>query len=212
MQYRRRLAVIIIRLTGSLIHPQPLILRGVFEVMIKSAKRALTAVLKDADVTDEKLQAAMCGAESFLNSRPITYVSSDSNDLTPLTPNHFIVGQLGDQFAPEASELQQVYNLRKRWHRIQQLIGNFWKRWRRELLPTLNVRKKWFKPHRNFERGDVVILAEPKANRREWTLGRITQTYPGTDGLVRVAKVRVGDTEYLRPVHRLCLLEYSDGG
>ena len=124
MQYRRRLAVIIIRLTGSLIHPQPLILRGVFEVMIKSAKRALTAVLKDADVTDEKLQAAMCGAESFLNSRPITYVSSDSNDLTPLTPNHFIVGQLGDQFAPEASELQQVYNLRKRWHRIQQLIGN----------------------------------------------------------------------------------------
>ena len=184
---------------------------GVFDARIKSAKRALRAILRDADVTDEELQTAMCGAESLLNSRPITYVSSDPNDLIPLTPNHFIVGQLGGQFAPEASELEQVFNPRKRWHRIQQLIGDFWRRWRRELLPTLNVRKKWFKPHRNFEQGDVVVLAEPKANRREWILGRITQTYPGADGLVRVAKVRVGDAEYLRPIHRLCPLEYSDG-
>ena len=75
------------------------------------------------------------------------------------------------------------------------------------ILPTLNVRKKWFEPYRNFENGDVVILPEPKANRREWTLGRITQTYPGADGLVRVARVRVGDAGFLRPIHRLCPLE-----
>ena len=55
-----------------------------------------------------------------------------------------------------------------------------------------------------------MVLAEPKANRREWTLGCITQTYPGADGLVRVAKVRVGDAEYLRPINCLCPLEYSD--
>ena len=46
---------------------------GLFEVMIKSAKRALRAILKDADVTDDELQTAMCGAESLLNCRPITY-------------------------------------------------------------------------------------------------------------------------------------------
>ena len=36
--------------------------------------------------------------------------------------------------------------------------------WRREFLPTLNVHKQWFEPHRNFESGDIVILAEPKTD------------------------------------------------
>ena len=48
---------------------------GVFEAMIKSAKKAIKIVLGDADVTDEELQTAMCGAERLVNSRPITYVS-----------------------------------------------------------------------------------------------------------------------------------------
>ena len=47
---------------------------GVFESMIKSAKRALRANLRDASVTDEELQRAICGAESLLNSRPIMLV------------------------------------------------------------------------------------------------------------------------------------------
>ena len=95
---------------------------GVFEAMIKSAKRALRSILGNADVTDEELHTAICGAESILNSRPITYVSADANDLTPLTPNHFLC-QLGGSFSPEALN-DQVINPRKRWQRIhvQQLL------------------------------------------------------------------------------------------
>ena len=62
---------------------------GVFEAMIKAAKRALRSILGNVDVADEELHTAICGAESLLNSRPITYVSAD-DDLTPLTPNHFL--------------------------------------------------------------------------------------------------------------------------
>lgn len=57
---------------------------GVFESMIKSSKKAMRAIFGDASVTDEELQTAIIGAEGQLNSRPITYVSSDVNDLTPL--------------------------------------------------------------------------------------------------------------------------------
>ena len=68
---------------------------GIFESMIKSSKKALRTILGDADVNDEELHTAICGAEHLLNSRPITYVSSGLNDLTPLTPSHFLVGQFG---------------------------------------------------------------------------------------------------------------------
>jgi hypothetical protein len=104
---------------------------GVFEAMIKSAKKAIKAILGNANFTDEELHTAICGAERLLNSRPITYVSSDPNDLSPLTPNHFLVGQIGGSFAPEALDQTEVYNRRKRWHRVQQLLQQFWKRWRK---------------------------------------------------------------------------------
>ena len=112
---------------------------GVFEALIKSAKKAIKVILGDADVSDEELHTAICGAERLLNSRPITYVSSDPNDLSPLTPSHFLVGEIGGPFAPEALDCEQTYNPRKRWHRVQQLLGQFWKRWRKEFLPSLKV-------------------------------------------------------------------------
>ncbi len=182
---------------------------GVFEALIKSAKKAILAILGNADITDEELHTASCGAERLLNSRPITFVSSDSNDLAPLTPSHFLVGQLGGKFAPEVADQEEIFNPRKRWHRIQQLLSHIWKRWRKEFLPALNNRKKWFGPVHNLKKDDVVIIVDPNARRSEWPLGRITEVFPGKDGLVRVVRVKTKDGEYLRPVHRLCSLEYA---
>ena len=79
---------------------------GVFEAMIKSAKKSIRAILGYADITDEELHTAICGAERLLNSRPITFVSSDPDDLLPLTPSHFLTGQLGGKFAPETTDFQ----------------------------------------------------------------------------------------------------------
>ena len=50
--------------------------------MIKSAKRAIFAVLADAYVNDEELETIFIGVESLLNSRPLTAVSDDHNDDT----------------------------------------------------------------------------------------------------------------------------------
>ena len=41
---------------------------GVFEIMITSAKRAITAILKNAEVNDEELMTAFCGAKALINS------------------------------------------------------------------------------------------------------------------------------------------------
>ena len=68
---------------------------GVFESMIMSAKRAIAAVLPNANVNDEELQTIFTGVESLLNSRPLTTISDDPNDELVLTPNHFLIGQMG---------------------------------------------------------------------------------------------------------------------
>ena len=61
-----------------------------------------------------------------------------------------------------------------------------------------------------LKEGDVVLIVEPNASRGEWPLGRVIEAYPGDDGLVGVVKVKTKNKEYLRPFHRLCLLEYVE--
>ena len=106
--------------------------------MIKSAKRAINAILVNADITDEELMTAIIGAEGLINSRPLTYQSTDPADDMPLTPNHFLHGQIGGQFAPTTVDDTQ-FNRRKRWRRIQELVRPFWRGWLQEWLPSLGA-------------------------------------------------------------------------
>jgi len=75
-------------------------------------------VMNRADLTDEKLMTAIVGAEGLLNSRPITYQSSNVDDKEPLSPNQFLFNQVGGQFAPESVDTKP-FNPRVRWRHIQ---------------------------------------------------------------------------------------------
>ena len=86
---------------------------GAHEIMVKAAKKTIYAVLSSSEVTDEELITVCTGAESLLNSRPLTYQSADPKDDVPLTPNHFLQGQMGGQFAPETVDTTE-FNPRKR--------------------------------------------------------------------------------------------------
>jgi len=89
--------------------------------MVKAAKKAIYAVLSSTDVTDKELITVVTGAESLLNCRPLTYQSANIKDDKPLTPNHFLHGQMGGQFAPESVDTTR-FNPRKRWCEVQELI------------------------------------------------------------------------------------------
>ena len=82
---------------------------GVFEAMIKAAKRVILAILDNADVNDKELMTVFTEAESLVNSRSLMYQSVNLEDDTPLTPNHFLQGQMGGKFAPEVDE-EMSYN------------------------------------------------------------------------------------------------------
>lgn len=176
---------------------------GVFESLIKSAKRAIRATLKNVEFTDAELLSAFIGAEDLLNSRPLGYVTNDPNDFRTLTPASFLHGRLDGNVLPPTVD-SQPHNLKQRWRLIQTTLKHVWKRWMKEILPTLGPRQKWCQDNRNFEVGDEVLVVEKNLPRYRWKIGRITHTYPGRDGVVRIVNVKGEQGETLmKSVHRL---------
>ena len=51
-----------------------------------------------------------------------------------------------------------------------------------------------------------MILKEDKTFSCHWPLAKILHTYPGKDGVVRVAQIQAGDSIFKRPVTKLALL------
>lgn len=94
-----------------------------------------------------------------------------------------------------------------RWRHVQEIVRQFWKRWLREWLPSLSPRKKWGKEKRDLEVGDLVLVLSTDTPRGKWPLGRIVQVFPGPDGHVRTADVRVKGSILRRPIVKLCPLE-----
>ena len=180
---------------------------GVFEIMIKAAKRAMK-IFADADLTDEELQTAIVNAEGLINSRPLTYHTANVNDIVPLTPNHFLIGQMGGEMAAEIDNTKM--HPIKRWRRVQEITRHYWKRWIKEWLPSLNPRKKWQAKQRNIQCGDVVLILSHKTDRGKWPLGRVTEVIKSTDGNVRTVKLVENGKVIERGLNSLCLILPSD--
>ena len=179
---------------------------GAHEIMIKAAKKAIHAVLGEANVTDEELMMTFTGKESLLNSRPITYQTANPCGETLLTPNHFLYGQVGGTLTP-GSIGKTEFHPKKQWRRVQELISHFWYPWLKEWLPGQNVRLRWNKEQIDLKVGDVVLAISSDLPRAHWPLGRISEIYQGKDNHVRVAKVQVGQHSLLCPINELIHLD-----
>ena len=179
---------------------------GVWERLVRSVKIPLQTILKDRTLTDLQLATVFTEAESLVNSRPLTAISENPNDLEALTPNHFILGH-GSPNLPFNAVYDTDKCSRKRWKEVQFLTQHFWRRWIKEYLPQLTIRHKWRTESRNMKKGDIVLLVDNNASRGMWRLGRIVDVHPGKDDRVRVVQVKTKDGVYTRPVTKLCLLE-----
>lgn len=65
---------------------------GLWEAAVKSFKHHFYRTVGDTLFTFEKLSTYVTEIEAILNSRPITPLSSDLNDLNALSPAHFLIG------------------------------------------------------------------------------------------------------------------------
>ena len=133
---------------------------GIFEALIKSAKKALCAILGESRTTDEELLTAVVEVEGILNSCPLSYCSNDPNNEHVLTPNHFLYSQMGGQLAPRVID-DIVFNPRNQWLFTQDLLTKCWKRLMKEYLSILNTRNKWVEEKHDIAPGDVVLMGDP---------------------------------------------------
>jgi len=179
---------------------------GVWERLIRTVRRVLGPLLKEQVLDDEALNTVMCLAESIVNSRPLTPVSDDANDLEALTPNHLLTLRQEPVLPPGIFVRQDNYS-RRRWKQVQHMTDIFWRRWTREYLPLLQQRSKWIAQTRDFKSGDIVLLLEDSP-RNCWPLARILAVHQSEDGHVRSVTLKTrGVSSVVRPVSKICLLE-----
>lgn len=179
---------------------------GAWEIMIKGAKYHLKRVIGDRCLTFEEFATIFSRIEAILNSRPLVALPGNPDDPADcLTPGHFLVG--GPLLArAETDLLEENPNRLKRWQLVTQLIQSFWQRWSKEYLHSLQLRTKWTKQTPELKTGAVVILKSPNASPTQWPLGRVEQLLPGSDGIVRVARVRTTSGVLIRPTNKLVVL------
>ena len=109
----------------------------------------------------------MCEVESIINSRPITTISNDPNDLEPLTPKHLLLLKSPMALPPGVFNPQDYYS-RKQWRQVQYLANVFWSRWIKEFLPLLQKRQKWCQTKNNLSVNDVVLVVDKALPRGAW--------------------------------------------
>jgi hypothetical protein len=182
---------------------------GAHESLVRSVKNALYAALdmEKAVVrtpSDEILRTLLFEVSGLLNSRPLTYTSSDPDDFRPLTPNDFLNrAPIADL---PAGDFRQALS-RDHYRYVQKMTDLFWDLWHGSFLQSMTGRKKWRTPARNFTVGDFVLDDWKTAPRGRWRTGRIVRVYPGTDGLVRAADVEFSTGILRRGTNQLALLE-----
>ena len=185
------------------IPPAALQFGGVPERLVRSRKKAMFAVLGYRSITEDFLSTTMCLVEQTLNSRPLTQVISDANNLEAITPNHFLFGNK-NLCLLNLSGAEQFVDHRKLFRQTQAYADLIWDRFRKEYLPTLNSRKKFqTRTDRSLQQGDLVWLVEDSDKRGYYDLGRITETFEGPDGVIRSATIPTKDGCYKTPVVKL---------
>ena len=109
---------------------------GVWERLVRSCKKVLDVVLRNQVLTDEVLLTALAKVEWLVNSRPLTEVSLDVDDLEALTPNHLIIRR-GTVNLPPGVFVDKEIPSHKRLCQSQVVATCVWNRWLRKYLPSL---------------------------------------------------------------------------
>ncbi|XP_063394966.1 uncharacterized protein LOC134679941 [Cydia fagiglandana] len=183
---------------------------GLWEANIKCIKAHLHRVLGNAHLVFEDLYTILVQIEALLNSRPLTPLSTDPRDMRPLTPGHFLVGRPMTALpSPPLVDVNQ--NRLTRFERLEQLRQHFWARWHKEYITELQQRTKWrTSKGQQLKKGALVLIKEEGLPPMKWRLGRITEIYPGSDGIARVADINTARGVIRRGFNRICPLPTTD--
>ncbi|GFU44539.1 uncharacterized protein TNCV_1506531 [Trichonephila clavipes] len=145
------------------------------------------------------------GIEGILNSRPITPLSEDIDDLEVLTPGHFLIGRPITSIS-EPNLLDKTENTLSLWQKLTKIVQHIWTKWSRDYLNNLQQRNKWQFHKDNVKLNTMVLIKDDNLPVNKWSLGRITKLVPGTDGKVPVVEIKTNKGNIKRSIGKVCVL------
>ena len=189
---------------------------GFWERLIGLTKNSLKKILGRSFTTLPELQTIVVEIQAILNDRPLTYLSSEVQDDTPLTPSHLLYRRriTSLPYSDNAGELEDPNfggdsNLRRRNNLQAEILRRFWSRWQHEYLTSLReFHRSSGNNEQTIKEGELVMVHDDKP-RNTWKLAIIKELIRGNDGLVRAANIRTKNGRTNRPITKLYPLEVS---
>ncbi|GFU39451.1 integrase catalytic domain-containing protein [Trichonephila clavipes] len=178
---------------------------GLWEAGVKSFKHHLYRTLVNSKITFEEFETIIIQIEGILNSRPLVPLSDNINECEVLTPGHFIIGRPISAI-PETAILDISDNRLSRWQYTTKCVQTIWKRWKNDYLNHLQQRNKWQFEKNNVAVGCLVLLKENDLSPCKWAMARILEVIYGTDGKVRVVKLKTATGVLTRSISKICIL------
>ena len=175
---------------------------GASEALVKTTKRALSAAVGENVMSFSELQTCMLEAAQLVNQRPIGVSPSSSDIGTYLCPNDMLLGRVSAKI-PQGPFKERSSN-RYRFDFIQSIVAVFWKRWMREVFPSLIIQTKWHTEKRNLQEGDVVLVQDINVVRGEWKMALVTKANVSADGKVRSVRLSYRTSEIRKKLNVPC--------
>lgn len=142
--------------------------------------------------------------EAVINSGPLCLLANDPNDLSVVTPAHFLVGS-SFVVLPDLDYLEIPMNRLNIWKLVQNITQSLWKRWSNKYFNKLQQRPKWSERLVKFMEGFIILVKNAdNARYLKWYLARIIKTYQGKDNILIVVTIK--DKIYIR----YCVLVFKN--
>ncbi|GFW28521.1 integrase catalytic domain-containing protein [Trichonephila clavipes] len=178
---------------------------GLWEAGIKSFKFHFKREAGNSRFTYEEFLTIMTQIEGILNSRPLTPLSMDIDDLSVLTPAHFLIGRPITSIN-EPNIIHIETNRLNIYQRLTKIVQSIWKRWSNNYLSNFQQRSKWKFEKDNARVGDLVLIKEDNLAVNKWLMGRLIEVFSGKDNRIRVVTIKTQHGVVKRPISKICIL------
>lgn len=128
-------------ITFKFIPPRSPNFGGLWEAAVKSLKTHLRRTVGNVTLYQDEFWTILIQIESCLNSRPLTQLTSDPNDLEVLTPGHFLVHRSLTSIL-EPSLAGMPVNRLDRYQLTQEYVRRIWCQWQSKYLSRLSLDAK----------------------------------------------------------------------
>ena len=167
---------------------------GLPEATVKVLKKSLAHALHPGVVLSyDELVTLLSRISYSINQRPLglanTSQSSQQEDnMVPLTPNLILLGRNSNESPPLDYSEDDKFCSRLAY--VSTVETTWWRKWVKEVLPTLLPYTRWRKEQKNLAVGDVVMMWYKGNMKDHYRLARIVEVFPDQKGLVRTVRVK----------------------